>query len=146
MRRSAGSRRRGRARHAPASAPAGLRAGGTAALAFSLALLGRNRGLAQPDRVVRRVLLASGRRTRELDQMMRDRGRTDQSLEIAAPEPPDRELPEYAPVVAEHADLPEDIAQHDQRAPDVGPGLQFRRDRHLDAVGVGVVALILVAR
>src|SRR4051812_6720249 len=96
------------------------RDGGTGA--FMLALLGGNRGLAQPDRIVRCALLTARGCTREHDQMVGDHRRTDQALDVALPQPPQREFPEYLPVVAEHADLPEDIAQHDQRAPYIGPG------------------------
>ena len=78
--------------------------------------------------------------------MMRDRGRTDQPLEIAATKPSQRELPEHFSVVAEHTDLPEDVPEHDQGALDIGPALLLGRHRHLDPLRVGVVALILVAR
>ncbi len=50
------------------------------------------------------------------------------------------------PVVAEHADFPENIAQHDQAAPDIVPAFLFRADRHFQPVGVGILALILIAR
>src|SRR6266702_5924952 len=76
---------------------------------FTFRSLGRHRGLAQPDRIVRCVLLTVRRRARELDQMMRDGRRTNQALEVSAAETSEREFPEHPPVIAEHADLPEDV-------------------------------------
>src|SRR5882757_2335112 len=69
---------------------------------FMSALLGGDRGLAQPDRIVRCVLLTARRSTCEHDQMVRDHGRTDQALDIALPQSPQCEFPERLPVVAEH--------------------------------------------
>src|SRR5882672_11134208 len=112
---------------------------------FMLALLGGDRGLAQPDRIVRCVLLTARRRAREYDQMVRDHGRTDQALDVALPQSPQGKFPERLPVVAEHPDLPENIAQHDQAAPDIGPAFRLRADRHFQPPGVGVLALMLIA-
>src|SRR5260370_42485176 len=88
---------------------------------FMIASFGRDRSLAQPDRIVRCVLLTARGQARELDQMVRDHRRADQALDVTALEPAQREFPECFTVVAEYAHLPEDIAQHDEAAPDIGP-------------------------
>src|SRR5258708_35957672 len=95
------------------------------------ALLGRHRGLAQPERIIRRVLLTAIGQACEHDQMMPDHRRGDQAFDIAMPEPPEREFPKHLLVVAEHADLPENVPETDQDALDIGPALLLRRDRQL---------------
>src|SRR5260221_5486988 len=105
-------------------------------------LLGRDGGLAQPDRVVRRVLLTARGRARELDQVVRNHSRTDEALEVATTYSSQRKLPERLLVVAEHADFPENIAQHNQTAPDVGPAFHLGADRHFQPIGVAVIALV----
>src|ERR1700710_262450 len=75
-------------------------------------LFGRNGPLAQPYRIIRCILLAARSVAREHDQMMRDQDRTDEIFDLAACKPAPREFPEVPFVVAEHPDLPEDVAQH----------------------------------
>src|SRR3954447_4188663 len=82
----------------------------------------------------------------EHDQMMRDHRDGDEVLDLAAPELAPGEAPERPPVVAEHPDLPDDLAHHDETALDARPALHLVADGHLDAPGMGVVALMLVAR
>src|SRR5260370_29840305 len=77
---------------------------------------------------------------------MGDQGRADQAFQIATPQTPQRKLPEHLAVVAEYTDLPENLAQHDQSELDIAPVLLFRAHRHLQLVGIGEIALILVAR
>ena len=52
--------------------PQGFERAGRRRRRFHGLLLGRDRGLAQPDRIIRRVLLTDRRGTREHDQMMCD--------------------------------------------------------------------------
>src|SRR4051812_39520399 len=107
--------------------------------------LGRDGSLAQPDRIVRCALPAASGRARKLDQVVGDHRRADQPLDVALAKAAERELPENPLVIAEHTDLPEDVAQHDQAPADIRPAPELVGHRHLDAPGVGVVALILVA-
>src|SRR5476651_2345469 len=114
--------------------------------AFVSSLLGRDRRLAQPDRIVRCVLLTARSLAREYDQVVRNHCPTDQALELAMPPSSPPTLPASLLVVAEHADFRENIAQHDQTAPDIGPALHLGADRHFQPIGVGVFALVLIAR
>src|ERR1700754_1296573 len=100
-------------------------------------LFGRYRCLAQPYRIVRRVLLTLRRIAGEHDQMMRDQHGADEIFDLAARKPPQRELPEVPFVVAEHADLPEDVAQHGQAELDIRPG-RLLRGAHVEALRVGL--------
>src|SRR5882757_8248401 len=56
--------------------------------AVVMLLFGGNGSLAQPDRIVRRVLPAGGGCARERNQMVRDQRRRDQTLDVAALDPP----------------------------------------------------------
>src|SRR5260370_12009369 len=77
---------------------------------------------------------------------MPDHGGADQAFQVATPQAPQRKLPEHLAVVTEYTDLPENLAQHDQPALDIGPALLFRAHWRLQLVGIGEIALILVTR
>ena len=77
---------------------------------------------------------------------MGDHGGANQAFQVATPQTSQRELPEHFAVVAEHADLPENLAQHNQSALDIGPAFLFGAHRHPQLVGIGEIALILVTR
>src|SRR5947209_16553732 len=106
-------------------------------------LLGRDRGFAQSHRVIGSVLLTTRSRAREHDEVMRDHRDRNQALDVSMPQARQGEFPKYLAVVAEHADLPKNIPQHDEAALDIGPRLLLRRHRYLHPVWIGKIDLIL---
>src|ERR1700760_3805175 len=73
---------------------------------------GRDGGLAQPHGIIRCVLPATRSSAGEHDQVMRNHDRGNQVLDLAADKTPQREFPELDLVIAENADLPEYVSQH----------------------------------
>jgi len=87
---------------------------------FHVGITRRTEALAQPDRIVRRVLLTARPAARakmiRWCAIMAEPIRPSMSPCRRSPQ---GKFPERLPVVAEHPDLPENIAQHDQAAPDM---------------------------
>jgi hypothetical protein len=77
--------------------------------------------------------------------MMRDKADLKDALDIAALQPRPREPPELAPVIAFDANLPDDMAEHDQRTPDIVPGQTLLAVRDRYAVAISFPDLVLEA-
>src|ERR1700712_4203045 len=71
--------------------------------------------------------MSLGSFAREHYELMRDHDRADEIFNLSPRKAPQGEFPEFDSVVAEHSDLPENLAKHGQAHLDVAPRSLLRR-------------------